>query len=79
MPQAEADEYVQRYQPSYRDTATTLRQKHDRLVDELTTMRANIMRGRGPSTSPNSPPPDAIGATGTKQRLRYNPKTGDFE
>jgi hypothetical protein len=54
MPAAEAAEYVQRYEPTYADTSTSLKKKHERLVEELTGMRDNIMRGRGSSPSPSS-------------------------
>lgn len=54
MPAAEANEYVKRYEPTFTDSKETMRYKHDRLVEELTGMRDNIMRGRGPSPSPSS-------------------------
>jgi hypothetical protein len=55
MPASEAEAYAQRYLPAWNDNATSLRSKHDRLVEELKTIKATVEKGRvkspGASTS----------------------------
>jgi hypothetical protein len=68
MPASEAAEYIQRYEPTYKDTVTTLKHKHERLVEELTGMRDNIMRGRGSTPAPSQ--------TGGKQSPNAAPMEG---
>jgi hypothetical protein len=46
MPASEAEAYAQRYLPAWNDNSTSLRSKHDRLVEELKTIKGTIEKGR---------------------------------
>lgn len=90
IPEKEAGDYVQRYEPSYFDDADSMLIKHNRLKKELEVMVSNVRQGRGPippdhplyrflSNKPNDNSSPGTASPDAKKRLRFNPSTGLIE
>jgi hypothetical protein len=82
MNKAEAEEYVDRYRPSWKDNADTLLSKMDQLERELMSVMDTVGRGRGgmpglPGATPAAPKaPAAPAGQVTEGRTATNPQTG---
>lgn len=63
MPAAEAQQYAERYLPTYTDDAKSAAQKLDQLVTELEKINQNVMRGRGGVPQSPAPSGDVIDYT----------------
>jgi hypothetical protein len=82
MNKAEADEYVNRYRPSWKDNADSLLSKMDQLERELMSVMDTVGRGRGgmpglPGAAPAAKPaPAAPAGQISEGRTATNPQTG---
>jgi hypothetical protein len=84
MNKAEADEYVNRYRPSWKDNADSLLSKMDQLERELKSVMDTVGRGRGgmpglPGAAPAAPKaaPAAPAGQISEGRTATNPQTGE--
>lgn len=67
MPAAEAQQYAERYLPTYTDNAASAAQKLDQLTGELETIKEIVMRGRDIGEEPSVQQPVVIDGYTIKQ------------